>query len=337
MKSKQLLFLAWCIAILALWGQLAQADDETADAVARLSFGRVMLNQEVEQTIAFENTTGQQLKVKNVQLTPPLIARNITPVIEPGGQGQFTLVLGEKRVFGEFEGIVRINFEHADIEPTEFHVEGYVVPPVEFKPRPAFYVATHRGEDKQASIEIINHRTQPLNIIRAESQSDRFGIDLETLSPGQKYRLTLSLRGDASEGKKTELIQLITDEESGNNMTIQANTLIRERVYTFPESIDMGSLSMNMVKDQSVVDRLAQTLMVYRLGTDDFRLTTSTDLDNIRLQSERGPMGDRFQLTVSFIPENIQAGSFSGSIHIKTNDTEIPELLVPVTGTILTQ
>ena len=327
----------WCIVFLAFWGQLARADDETADPTARFSFGRVMVNQDVKQTIAFDNTTGQRLKVGNVQLTPPLLARNITPVIEPGGQGQFTLVLGEKRTFGEFEGLVRINFENTDIDPVTFHVEGYVIPPIEFQPRPAFYVATHRGKDKQASIEITNHRAQPLNIIRAESQSDRFTLDLETLSAGLKYRLTLTLRGDAPAGKKTEPIRLITDEASGGDMNIQANTLIRERVYTFPESIDMGSLPMNMVKNQSAVEKLAQTLMVYRLGTEDFQIKASTDLDSVRLQSERGPNGDRFQLTVSLIPEKAQAGSFSGSINIKTNDIEIPELVIPVTGSILTQ
>lgn len=334
-SGKQHLFLAWYLAVLALCGQLAWADDETVDPVTRLSFGRVMLNQEVKQIIAFGNTTGQQLKVKNIQLTPPLLARNITPVIEPGGQGHFILVLDEKRTFGEFEGVVRVNFENTAIDPVTFRVEGYVIPPIEFQPRPAFYVATHRGKDTQASIEITNHRAQPLNIIGVDSQSDRFTINLETLIPGQRYRLTLTLSGAAPAGKKTEPIRLITDSVLGKDIVLQANTLVRERVYTFPESVDLGSLPMNVATDQSAVERLAQTLMVYRLGTEDFQVTASTDLDSVRLRSERGPNGDRFQLTISLIPEKVRAGSLRGNIHIKTNDTEFSELVVPLTGGIL--
>jgi hypothetical protein len=323
--------------LLTLWINTALGEPDGDGIAKQLSFGRVMPDQPVEQVVKFDNPTSKKLTVEYIQLTPPLAVRNITPVIEPGGQGQFTLVLGEKRGFGKFEGGIQINFENNDTDPLTFSVEGFVVPPVEFKPRPVFFVATHRGEDKQASIDIINHRTQPLNILRVESQSNRFDVDLETLSPGQKYRLTLSLRGSAPAGKETGPIRLITDEASGNDMTIQANTLIRERIYTFPESIDMGSLPIDMLKDQSAVAQLAQTLMVYRLGTEDFRITASTDLDSIQLQSERGPMGDRFELTVTLVPDKIQPGELNGTIYLKTNDAEFPELVVPITGSILTQ
>ena len=192
-------------------------------------------------------------------------------------------------------------------------------------------IPIHAATDKK----IINHRPQPLNIIRTESQSDRFSVELETLDPGQKYRLTLLLRGDASTGRRTDRIRLITDEVSDNELTIQANTLIRDRIYTFPESIDMGSLPMNIQGDQSVVEQLAQTLMVYRPGTEDFRVTASTDLDNIQLQSQRGPKGDRYEITVTLLPDKLRPGELNGTIYLKTNDAEIPELIIPITGDII--
>lgn len=337
MIDKQLDILSWVILILAVWGQLAQANEETTELPTRLSFGRVLVDQEVKQTITFVNTTGQQLRVKNIQLTPPLTARKITSIIEPGGQGEFALVLGKERTFGEFAGLVRINFHNTDIDPVTFHIEGYVIPPIEFKPRPAFYVATHRGNNKQASIEITNHQTQPLNIVRAESQSERFSLKLETLSPGQMYRLTLLLHGDASVGKRTEPIRLITEPAMDKEIVIQANTFIRDRVYTFPESIDMGSLPFSVATDPLAIKRAAQTLMVYRLGTEDFDITASIDLDSVLLESERGPKGDRFQLTISLIPEKVRVGELEGNIRIKTNDNEITELVIPLTGTIFAE
>ena len=92
---------------------------------------------------------------------------------------------------------------------------------------------------------------------------------------------------------------------------------------------------MNIQGDQSVVEQLAQTLMVYRPGTEDFRVTASTDLDNIQLQSQRGPKGDRYEITVTLLPDKLRPGELNGTIYLKTNDAEIPELIIPITGDII--
>jgi hypothetical protein len=328
-------FVSPILLIFSFSSALGQPGD--MEIVTQLSFGRVMSDQSVEQVVTFDNPTSKKLTVENIHFTPPLVVSNVTPVIEPGGQGKFTLVLSDQRTFGELDGGVQINFEDGVIEPMVFHVGGYVVPPVEFKPRPFFFVVTNSGAEKQASMDIINHRPQPLNIVRAETNSDRFSVTLEPIIRGQQYRLTLLLRGDAPAGKSTEPIRLITDEVSGNGITIQANTFIRERIYTFPESVDMGALPLKLATDHSAVGRLAQTLMIYRPGTDDFEVTASTDLESIEIVTERGPKGDRFELTVTLVPDKIQTGELNGRIYLKTNDEEFSELVIPITGNILTQ
>ena len=47
------------------------------------------------------------------------------------------------------------------------------------------------------------------------------------------------------------------------------------------------------------------------------------------------PFQDRYQITVSVLPERLQPGPIRGSIIIKTNDPEFPQLVVPVEGAIL--
>jgi hypothetical protein len=141
--------------LLIAWVNIALGESTGDGAVTQLSLGRVLPDQPVKQIVTFNNPSGKTLAVEKIELTPPLTVRNITPVIEPGEQGQFTLMLGENRDLGEFKGDVRIKFEDNAIDPLTYHVVGFVVPSIEFRPRPVFYVATHRGEDKQASIEII--------------------------------------------------------------------------------------------------------------------------------------------------------------------------------------
>ena len=242
---------------------------------------------------------------------------------------------GEDRQPGPFEGIVRINFKDHKHPPITFEIEGFVIPPIEFKPYAAFFVATHSGTQKTASIEIINHRDEPLSLTAAKSDSERFSTELDTIEIGQHYRLTLLLDGNAKPGKKEDEIILRTDPPMDKPLRVQANTIIREAVYTFPESIDLGSLPSNVATDKDAVQTLAQTLMVYRPGTSDFKVDASVNIDCLSLESERGPDGDRYQLTLTLIPGRVVPGKIEGLVKIKTNDEKHDILEVPVSGYIL--
>jgi len=83
-----------------------------------------------------------------------------------------------------------------------------------------------------------------------------------------------------------------------------------------------------------LLQRTAQTLMVYQSGGADFQVKLRTDLPVLDLKSERGPKGDRYQSTVTLIGEKLQAGPIEGSIVIETNDPDFPNLTVPVRGEI---
>lgn len=318
-----------------LWAIPGNGQSNDPEIAAQISFGRVMSGQQVEQVITFSNPTTQHLEIANIQLSPPLIAKEIRAVIPPGENGQFTLVLGEKRELGIYEGLVRINFKGDLVDPVLFGVEGFVVPPIEFKPYAAFFVATYSGTQKTASIEIINHRVQPLLLTAAKSDSERFSTELETIETGQRYRLNLVLDGTAAPGRNKETIILLTDPPMEKPLRVQANTIIRESVYTFPETVDLGGLSLKVATDSVAVQTLSQTLMVYRPGTTDFEIETTVNLDFVRLESERGPDGDRYQLTLTLIPGKVVPGKIEGMVKIKTNDEKHEILEIPVSGYIL--
>jgi len=321
--------------VLIFWINTALGQVVGDDSAARLSFGRVMPDEPLEEVIGFNNPSAEPLVVENIQLTPPLIAEDITYLILPGGEGSFNLILGEDRQPGPFEGVVRINFKDAKHPPITFEIEGFVIPPIEFKPYAAFFVATHFGKQKTASVEIINHREQPLLLTTVESDSERFSTELETIESGQHYRLNLILDGNAKPGKKEEEIILLTDPPMEKTLRVQANTIIREAVYTFPDTVDLGNLPLKVATDDEAVQSLAQTLMVYRPETSDFDIDASVNLDYLRLESERGPNGDRYQLTLTLIPEKVVPGKIEGVVRIKTNDKEYSVLEVPVSGYIL--
>ena len=287
-----------------------------AREVSTLSFGRVGMDQSVEQEIAFENDSGRLLEIDRIKLSPPFSAEDISSTILPGANGSFRLVLGKDREPGPYTGRAQVLFKGAEHPPLEFVIKGYIIPPIEFRPRSFFRVATHSGVQRQASLEIFNHRDEPLNITSVEENSERFSVQLETIEKGQHYQLRISLDGTAPAGRMSEKIVLHTSSAALEPLIVRADTWIRERVYHFPETIDMGRLPWAVTNNEGTLSTLAQTLMVYRPGTNDFKVNASTTLDMVGVSAERGPDGDRYQLTLTLLPEKVKPGHIDGEVVI---------------------
>jgi hypothetical protein len=77
--------------------------------------------------------------------------------------------------------------------------------------------------------------------------------------------------------------------------------------------------------------------MVYQTGGRDFSITARSDIPGLRVQAERGPNGDRVQLTVSLAREKATPGPIEGTIRLTTNDPDFPEIRVPVRGAVLAE
>jgi len=299
----------------------------------RIALGKVMPGAAFERMLYFENPTDRQLNVESVQLTPPLVARCLTRTIDPGGLGHFILTVDNEQVVGDYKGQVRISF-FEELEPADYFIDAYFVPAVEFKPHPAFFVGTDLGQTEQATIEVINHRPKPLLISGIRHESDRFDMSVETLVPGQHYEVTLTLCGMEPGEKLSESVYLLTGKKGKKGMKLLANTWIRERVYALPEALDMGRLPIFVTLDARKVSAFAQTLMVYKKGSDDLKITVSTDVNFINICSQRGADGDHYKLTVTLIPGKAPIGNYSGNLFICTNDEKVKALTIPIRGSV---
>jgi len=305
------------------------------DRPDRFFFGNVGLDEPVEHTFVFENTGSEPLEIKNVQLNPPLVATKMKGRVLPGEKGSVTVQLGKPREQDEYQGQVVVNFKNPTANSLTFWMIGAVVPPIEFQPMPFFFVTTQRGQSKEASIEIVNHEELPLEILRVENPSTRFTTELETLKAGEHYRLRLTLKGDGPGGKATDTITLVTFSEEHPFWEIKANTWVKERVYTFPDSLDFGQISTPYLKARpQMVGSLSQTLMVYQVGGKDFEIGVQTDVPFLILSPAQSKFKDRYQIEVTVIPEKLKSGVVDGSIIVVTNDPEFPQLVVPVTAVV---
>jgi len=301
----------------------------------RYSFGQVNQGTAIEHAFALKNEGTAALRILGIRTTASLMLARMPAQIAPGAEVKLRVQLDTSKLSGPFEGQIWISLNDPVLQEATLLFEGRIVPPIELSPRSAFFVAGQRGERRQADLEIINHDPDSLRIVSVEHPLDRFTTKLETIEEGRRYRLSLILNPDGPGGKKTETILVKTSSRTRPLLSIAANTYLRERVYTFPDEIDLGSLRLADIKAHpDLLQRTAQILMVYQSGGSDFQVKLHTDLPVLDVKSERGPKGDRYQSTIMLIGEKLQAGPINGSIVIETNDPKFPRLTVPVRGEI---
>ena len=332
MHTARTLGLIVCLVTVSATGATARASQITV-VDADFDFGRVLKGTLVEHQFVLKNGRAVPLVIGAVTLTPPLTLVAAPASIAAGTQAIVRVRLDTSRVTGLFEGRIALSIADADEANVDLTFTGTVYQTVEAVPRPAFFVVTERGQTQQQSIELISHESDPLVIKGVSYPTDRFATRLETIEPGKRYRLTITLDGTGGGGRRTDPIIVTTSSRSTPVVRIAANTFVRERVYTFPESVDLGSFPLGAVEaNPALLEKLAQTLMVYRKGTRGFDVKVSTDLDGLDIRAERGPLGDRWQLTISLKRGSLKPGPLKGTIVLETNDPEFPRLSIPVSG-----
>lgn len=303
---------------------------------APFRFGKALRGAVVEHEFVLRNQGTAPLHLLRARMTPPLAVTRMPASVPPGGEARVRFRLDTAALDGPFDGLVLLEIDDPAQPELRLAFEGTIVPTVEVSPAPAVFLATLRGTAKEASVEIVNHEKAPLRLEPLERAStDRYAARIETIEKGKRYRLVVAIRPDGPRGKHSELLEVKTSSPRVPALSISINTYLRERVYTFPEDVDMGAVRLADLRDPGFAARVAQTLMVYQLGGEHFEAKLRTDLPFLKLETERGPRGDRYQTTVAFMPESVQPGPIRGTIVVETNDAEFPRLVVPVSGHVL--
>lgn len=219
----------------------------------------------------------------------------------------------------------------------QIKIQAYPVDGIDYEPLPAVFVVTPRGTVKESSIEIINRKPERLEIAGLENPSKRFAARIDVIEPGRRYRLTVTLKGEGPAGKQSDTVLLKTNLKTDPVLRIPVSTYVREKVYTFPDSVFLGRYAISEIRGNPQAARnMAQVLMVYRTGMAGFEIKVTSDLP-LKIESERGPKGDQWENWIWPDPDRIGPGEIKGTIFIETNDPDIPKLSVPVTGNLLSK
>jgi hypothetical protein len=332
--SRNLASLTWLLLSAAALAPQTHAQSVLARSEA-FDFGTIGLTDELQHTFVFTNNGPRALEIENVELTPPLIVTKMPSRIPPGEKADVTVRLETPREKSDFRGSVVVNFKNEASAPRVFWLVGKIVPPIEFDPFPIFFVSTLRGQEKTASLEIINHEPDSLEIRNVENPSSRFTTKLETLEAGRRYRLSLTMTGNGPAGRAADTLTLVTSSRSQPFLEIRANTILNERVHTFPDAIDFGPISAAYLKAHpEELQATAKRVMIYQEDGKNFQISAATDVPFLKPSTSQAQLKDRFEVRLSVVPEKLKAGPVKGVLVVDTNDSEFPRVTIPITATV---
>ena len=156
------------------------------------------------------------------------------------------------------------------------------------------------------------------------------------LEAGRRYRLTVTLRGEGPGEQQIDTITLPTSSRKHGVLEIKAFSKIRDRVYAFPDAIELDTIDSNYLKARpQMVGFLAKNITVFQAGGDDFKATVETDVPFLRVSMQNlGAYKDRVGINVSVEATKLKSGAVNGSVTVLTNDPKFPKLVIPVSGVV---
>jgi hypothetical protein len=299
-------------------------------------FGVVVQGTVVEHEFILRNDGTAPLELSHPEMKAPLLATKLPRTIEPGARSVLRFTLDTASLAGPFDGQIFLSLNDPDQSKMRLVFAGRVAHSIEVMPMPAVYLPTTKGASKEGSVEIINHEPEPIEVLKVENPSATIKTRIEKLEAGRRYRLAVALQPDAPVGRRTDILIVRTSSRKTPEVNVAVNTYVHEKVYTFPEAVDLGDLPLrDLQADSSFLERNAKMLTVYQVGGSRFEVKLSSDLPALVFKAEPAPAGDRWLISITLDRARIQAGPMRGNIVIETNDPEQGRLTVPVSGSIL--
>ncbi len=331
-----------CAVVIVVWAAAMRAAPQLSTTpralVPNLShdFGIVEQGSKVAHEFSIQNGGTAPLILMRVSMSAPGMTARMRRSIPPGEQATVT-VEWTASVKGPFEGKAVLEVNDPARPEITFSMTAMVEPAIEIVPYQAVYASVYAGEVGRRTLRIVNRRARPLTISRVERQGDHFEAAITPVESGKLYELTVSVPAATAPGRYSEAVFLYTDDPAMPRLMVPVNVLVKTELYANPETIDFGRVALKEVTNNpSLLDLLLQTLMV-RKRVGRFSITSATS-DVPFVTVRRSPDGEvsseAFRIDLALDKDRLRPGPFSGKISVRTDDTQFPEVTVPVRGEI---
>jgi Protein of unknown function (DUF1573) len=298
-------------------------------------FGSVRQGAAISHAFVIRNTGGRPLRITGAKLSMPGMRLRMASVEIPArGEAAVTVELNTDRVAGAIEGEAQIQWNDQTRAGPTLTLKGYVVPRIAIEPIPAVFLSAFSTEPAERTLTIRNNEPEPLAITSLE-HSAHLSVSVAEVEPGKLFILTARSLNGVPPGRYEESLTLVTDKPGGKRIHLPVHLWVKPDLYANPENIDFGTLRADDLQRSDVTALLTQTFFLKRRA-DAFRITAIA-CDSSAVAITQSPLGpsNSFQIDVRLRPEALRPGSLEGKIRVMTTDPSFPEVVIPLSGTLI--
>ena len=299
-------------------------------------FGIANQGQLVTANFSIKNSGTEPLVIEKIDFSMSGMNVRVKQSIEPGEESQAHFTWDTRRLRQKITGQATLHINDPSMPQIILSLSGTVIPAIEFLPRPAFYLSQFTGESHSQSITLKNNQDHPLEITDLSTMSNNFDFHLKEINAGKVFELTVLVKSDAPAGRYRDSLVIITSDPKHTSLHLEVNILVKSDIFVSVDTIDFGEINTSHIKNNSsIIGFLQQTFAINRKHGEMSIIGYESDIDFLNVEVEPATQSNAFKIEVGLKPRELKKGVFHGSVVLKTNDPDNPELIVPVTGVIL--
>lgn len=185
------------------------------------------------------------------------------------------------------------------------------------------------GSSSSNTLYVYNPQAAPVRVKKFIPGGTEFTATLSTIEEGKRYQVNVASNPALKPGHYLQTVTVVTDSTAQPEVKIALDLTVYPKVFASPASIIMPPLSV--ASDITTINW--PSIYVRKLREHGFQIKRYTStLPFIKLELITETEGQVYRIRITLDPTKVRPGDFKGTIHIETNDPDIPSVDVPIQG-----
>jgi len=290
----------------------------------RVNFGNVLQGESATKQIIVKPGEGEKAKIKNVTAT----SEHVTATYSKGeekGQYIVDVSISPETPRGRINAQLKIETDNENAKTVSLTVMATITGDIVTTPERLTFVI-QKGEKSTGSVlSIEKARGENLQISKVVATPDFITTNLETVTEGKLYKISVNATDDAPIGRKSGNITIFTNSPDDPEMRVPLSVTVRGNLTIIPEQLSFGVVNQGKASTKTIsVSTKREKLKIKKAEIKDAP-------DYLKVVVDNKQQGKRSVVRVT-VGKDATVGPIKGTVIIRTDDPLQPTLEVPITG-----
>ncbi len=301
---------------------IAKVDEDTHD------FGPGWVGPPLKHSFKITNTGDAPLEITRVKPSCGCtVAGDYPKTLAPGATGEFPFSMASSKLRGHFEKMITVSSNDPVTPELRLKLKGEMKRYVDVTPPSANFAKITSQEAQERIVNITNNTDNPLKLTVEQPADSKFKAELIEKAPGKQFDLKISAVPPFEPGNLRSTITLKTNIPEQNEVTVDVNGLVPDRLEVQPSVIVLSPSRSG--EDTTGVSRV---IRFTNFGKDPVKVLEATvDDPTVTVNVAERKAGENYTVQVQ-MPAGYSPPAGGRTITLKTDDKEKPTITVPIQG-----